>query len=231
MQIWSIITYEAFLKRAQIFKSIPKIAANLSKNLSKDKKGLFIDCGSNRGQGFTFFEQYFPLKTFDYILVEPNPFCKEELIKKINQKKQEGSIDLIAEAASTSEGTTKFYGLVEGNRGKTTEAASTLKEHVSSWYTHSEEDAITVDTFSLADFIRNKASLYKIIVVKMDIEGAEYDVLENLLKKGVHKKIATIFTEFHSQYMTEPDKTIYENREKVIIQSFKNDKIPFHLWI
>ena len=86
MQIWSKITYEAFVKRAQILKSIPKIAANLSKNLSKDKKGLFIDCGSNLGQGFSFFEQYFPLKTFDYILVEPNPFCKEELIKIINQK-------------------------------------------------------------------------------------------------------------------------------------------------
>ena len=231
MQIWSIITYEAFVRRAQIFKSVPRIATNLSKDLSKDKKGLFIDCGSNLGQGFTFFEQYFPLKTFDYILVEPNPFCKEELIKKINQKKQEGSVDLITKAASSSEGTTEFYGLVEGNRGKTTEAASTLKEHVSSWYTHSEEDAITVDTFSLADFIRNKASLYKIIVVKMDIESSEYDVLEDLLKKGVHKKIATIFTEFHSRQMTEPDKTIYENREKVIIQSFKKDKIPFHLWV
>jgi len=230
MQIWSIITYEAFIRRAQIFKSVPRIAANLSKNLSKDKRGLFIDCGSNLGQGFSFFEQYFPLKTFDYILVEPNPFCKEELIKKINQKKQEGSIDLIVEAASTSEGTTKFYGLVEGNRGNTNEAASALRESASSWYTVSEEDAITVDTFSLADFIRDKASFYKIIVVKMDIEGAEYDVLDHLIKKGVHKKIATIFTEFHSQYMTEPDKTIYENREKAIIQSFKNDKIPFHLW-
>ena len=92
MQVWSKITYEAFIRRAQIFKSVQKIAANLSKNLSKDKKGLFIDCGSNLGQGFTFFEQYFPLKIFDYILVEPNPFCEEELIKKINQKKQEGSI-------------------------------------------------------------------------------------------------------------------------------------------
>ena len=231
MQIWLKHTYEAFIRKAEIIDSVPKIATNISKNLSKDKKGLFIDCGSNLGQGFTFFERYFPLKTFDYILVEPNPFCEEELIKKINQKKQEGSIDLIFEAASTSEGTTKFYGLVEGNRGKTNEAASALRESASSWYTVSEEDAITVDTFSLADFIRDQASFYKIIVVKMDIEGAEYDVLDHLIKKGVHKKIATIFTEFHSQYMTEPDKTIYENREKAIIQSFKNDKIPFHLWI
>ena len=230
MQIWLKHTYEAFIRRAQIFNSVPIIAANLSKNLSKDEKGLFIDCGSNLGQGFTFFEQYFPLKTFDYILVEPNPFCEEELIKKMNQKKQEGSVDLITKAASSSEGTTEFYGLVEGNRGKTTEAASILKEHVSAWYNHSDKDAITVDTFSLADFITTKASFYKIIVLKMDIEGAEYDVLDDLLKKGVHKKISTIFTEFHSQYMTEPDKTIYENREKVIIQSFNKDKIPFHLW-
>ena len=230
MQIWLKHTYEAFIRKAEIIDSVPKIATNISKNLSKDKKGLFIDCGSNLGQGFTFFERYFPLKTFDYILVEPNPFCEEALIKIINQKRKEGSIDLITKAASSSEGTTQFYGLVEGNRGKTTEAASILKEHVSAWYTHSEKDTITVDTFSLADFIRNKASFYKIIVLKMDIEGAEYDVLDDLLKKSVHKKIASIFTEFHSQYMTEPDKTLYENRVKVIIQSFKNDKILFYLW-
>ena len=34
-----------------------------------------------------------------------------------------------------------------------------------------------MDTFSLADFIRDKASFYKIIVVKMDIEGAEAEAI------------------------------------------------------
>ena len=178
MQVWSKITYEAFIRRAQIFKSVQKIAANLSKNLSKDKKGLFIDCGSNLGQGFTFFEQYFPLKIFDYILVEPNPFCEEELIKKINQKKQEGSINLITKAASSSEETTKFFGLVEGNRGKVTEAASILKDHASSWYSplHTSSKYLTnaCTCFSLSSELAPSACSIKLATDSMI---AEYFIL------------------------------------------------------
>jgi len=219
------------LKNFTVRMAAIKSASKVSKLVSLKNKGLFIDCGSNLGQGFTFFEQYFPLENFDFILVEPNPHCEETLINKITSKKKEGSIELIKKAASISDGTTKFFGLTEDDRGITSEGGSILKEHNTSMYTHSEENAITVETFSLSDLIINKANSYKIIVLKMDIEGGEYEVLEDLLKHQVHKKIAIIFTEFHSQYMIEPNKTIYKNREKVIIESFKTDKIPFKRWI
>jgi len=225
--IFKLISLKKYAVRMAAIRS----AVQVSKLVNSTNKGLFIDCGSNLGQGFTFFEQYFPLKIFDFILVEPNPYCEEALTNKIAAKKNEGSIELIKKAASTSDGTTKFFGLVEDDRGKTSEGGSILKEHASAWYTHSEEDAITVETFSLTDLIINKANRYKIIVLKMDIEGGEYEVLDDLLKHGAHKKIAIIFTEFHSQYMTDPDKTIYKSREKVIIQSFKQEKIPFKNWV
>ena len=219
------------LKKYIMKMSSIRSASKVTKLVDSKNKGLFIDCGSNLGQGFTFFEQYFHLKMFDFILVEPNPYCEETLKNKITVKMKEGSIELIKKAASTSDGTTKFFGLVEDDRGKTSEGGSILKEGNSAWYTHSEEDAITVETFSLSDLIKNKSNSYKVIVIKMDIEGGEYEVLEDMLKHGTHKKISLIFTEFHSQYMKEPDKTAYRCREKVIVQSFKQDKIPFKNWV
>ena len=221
------ISLKKYITRMAAIRSASKV----TKLVNSKNKGLFIDCGSNLGQGFAFFEQYFHLKMFDFILVEPNPHCEETLKNKITGKMKEGSIELIKKAASTSDGTTKFFGLVEDDRGKTSEGGSILKEATSAWYTHSEEEAITVETFSLSDLIKNKANNYKIIVIKMDIEGGEYEVLEDLLKHGPHKKISLIFTEFHSQYMKEPDKTAYRSREKVIVQSFKQDKIPFKNWV
>ena len=32
-------------------------------------RGLFIDCGSNLGQGFKQFVRHFPLRRFNYILI------------------------------------------------------------------------------------------------------------------------------------------------------------------
>src|SRR5262249_16291623 len=56
-------------------------------------RGLFIDCGSNIGQGFSYFERRFPLKHFDFILIEPNPFCCDKLRSLIARRG--GNIELI----------------------------------------------------------------------------------------------------------------------------------------
>lgn len=39
------------------------------------RRGLFLDCGSNIGQGFEYFRQHFTADHFDYELFEPNPNC------------------------------------------------------------------------------------------------------------------------------------------------------------
>ena len=54
--------------------------------IKSGKTFLFIDCGSNLGQGFKFFRKYFTLDIFDYILIEPNPNCIKELKKLTNKK-------------------------------------------------------------------------------------------------------------------------------------------------
>lgn len=62
---------------SQVAMDAQAVKAKLAAGNSQ--KGLFIDCGSNLGQGFTFFKKYYPLDSFDYMLIEPNPYCLPHL--------------------------------------------------------------------------------------------------------------------------------------------------------
>jgi FkbM family methyltransferase len=191
-------------------------------------RGLFIDCGSNVGQGFTWFRQYFPLEHYDYILVEPNPHCVARLRELCGTL--EGHIEILDKAAGTGVGQVRFFGLTENPQGLTTEGGSTLAAHNSRLYSSDADQAITVTTFSLAELIRDKQPDYRSIVLKMDIEGAEYDVLDDLLAKGAHRGVDAAYVEFHSQYMLEPDSSRYRRRELELMQRFRAEDVPFRLW-
>ncbi|MAJ22874.1 MAG: hypothetical protein CBC24_03395 [Candidatus Pelagibacter sp. TMED64] len=231
-KIFSSIKYrfkKFFLKIFLRFDSIYSI--NRVKK-SKNTKGLFIDCGSNIGQGFNMFKKFFPLKYFDYVLIEPNPNCLNYLkeIKKELEQKEENKIDIINKAASSKDGTTKFFGLSEDKRGILSDGGSILKEHNSLSYDAIENKAIEVETFSLSDFIKRKSLLYDTIILKLDIEGAEYEVLENLLFNKMHLKLNIIYNEFHSEYMDYDNKKKYNNLEKKLVHNINKDKIKLRIW-
>jgi hypothetical protein len=95
-------------------------------------RGLFIDCGSNVGQGFSYFRTYFPPEYFDYILVEPNPYCVGRL--KTLASTLQANVRIIDAAAGTRTGEAKLYGLTEDERGKVSQGGSILKDHNSIYY-------------------------------------------------------------------------------------------------
>lgn len=206
-------------------------AAKSTKELRRqEKRGLFVDCGSNLGQGFDFFSRYYTAKFFDYALFEPNPHCFELLLEKID--KLEGyKIQLFQKAISTSEGKLNFYGLEENEGGKYSVGGSVLKQHNSKSYEVSDERSILVDTISFSDFIREQSQKYSKIIVKMDIEGGEYPVIEDLLSAGLFDSIDTFYIEFHSQYMSAELKSDYVAAEKQFWRRVKKTTCSALLWI
>lgn len=191
-----------------------------------NSRGLFIDCGSNLGQGYSQFVQHFSHDLFDYILIEPNPHCKntlEEIVARTS-----GNTILITEAASTYIGTVKFFGL---DKDPTSQGASILKDHNNKYYESSEESAIVVPCFSLSDLISEKCSNYCAIILKLDIEGGEYQVLPDLIKNSTHVKLDACYIEFHSQYMAEPEHSFYQKQENTIRNKLSQDGVPFRIWI
>jgi FkbM family methyltransferase len=60
------------------------------------------------------------------------------------------------------------------------------------------QEKINVPCVDLAKIIRDSDS--KFIVVKMDIEGAEFEVLQHLIKENALQKINHLYVEFHERF-------------------------------
>lgn len=198
----------------------------LGKKFSRVKpKNLFIDCGSNLGQGFKFFKNYFKLNNFDYILIEPNPHCANTLKKLTNDK-----VSFIGKGVWTKEEKLNLFSKFI-NEDKHDEGASFLKNHNSANHDLSNEAFSEIETISLSDLIKEKKPAYNSIIVKLDIESSEFIVIPDLVEKKSIELIDHIFVEFHSQYFDSKEKTEYLEIEKKLIKKIKSKNVGFTKWI
>ncbi|MCZ4281062.1 FkbM family methyltransferase [Kiloniella laminariae] len=193
--------------------------------ISSKKKRLFIDCGSNIGQGFTFFSKYFPNRFYDYILIEPNPNCVITLKEKYSNIE---NLEIIEAAVWTEEGTLDLFGLVEDERGSKSDGASIVSTHNTVFYEADSTKATKVSTIDFAALLKSKLH-YDEIIIKMDIESSEYDVLEKLIKEDLFNNVRFIFIEFHSQFMVGEEKALIEKRERKIKQ-YLNNIHKLYIW-
>lgn len=210
------------------------VAADARRTLIKIKgegggRGLFIDCGSNIGQGYKFFSKYYTPNFYDYILVEPNTNCVPHL--QALRRDGGGRIEIVEKAASARDGHTKLFGPPAAQRDLTYEGCSIVIDHNNALYEAEEITVGLVETFSLSDLIMTKCAAYDVVVMKMDVEGAEYEILEDMIEKGMHRKLDAIYVEFHSQYMSGSERTDRRSVEKKIQNSFSAENIIFRRWI
>jgi FkbM family methyltransferase len=207
-------------------RKVEKISSSFQP--SNSKKGLFIDGGSNLGQGYTYFKKYFPIEKFDALLIEPNPNCMKVVQDKF---KDIENIDFIQKAIWTKEDKLNFFGLVEDDRGNTSTGGSVVESHASSWYASDKEQALEVDAFSFSNLLKEKSQKYDTIIVKMDIESAEYEVLKDLIEKDSITCIDHLFVEFHSQYFDDSERSTYQQTEKDLIETIESKGVGLTLWI
>ena len=65
----------------------------------------------------------------------------------------------------------------------------------------------------------------------MDIEGAEVDLLENLIDTKIIHKIDILYVEFHSEYQSREFSNITKIRENKIIDYLsKIPNLKFRIW-
>jgi FkbM family methyltransferase len=185
------------------------------------KKKAFVDCGSNLGQGFEHFKKKFK-RNFDYFLFEPNPNCYNILKEKYEENK---SISIFNNAVYTDNSLKTFTFTEDFDVG-----GSIVKDHNSNYPTSQNKYTVDIQCINFDEFIDKLSKNYRKIYVKLDIESAEYDVLEQLIQSSNINKLSEIYCEFHSQYMTDSDKKRYQSREEKIIAYCKENQVKFQLW-
>jgi len=160
---------------------------NLSVPLAEGEKGLFIDCGGYDGCSAVKFMVQNP--HFDAITFEPNP----ALWKYYEQVPTR----LIKKAAYTYSGKIRFT--IDETDADGSSVIESKKIDYWGKVDNAECPKIEVDCVDLCDVIRKAKLMYGKIILKLDIEGAEYDVFDKLLAEGLVGSLAQIYCEFHWQ--------------------------------
>lgn len=86
----------------------------------------------------------------------------------------------------------------------------------------------TVPCIDLGNFIKTHFTPDDNIIVKLDIEGAEYDVIGSLIKNDVLKYINFLAVEWHSRFFTNADEM--KEREQELIAKIEEAGIPHERW-
>ena len=195
------------------FMSIPSTSIN-----------VFLDCGTHYGQGLNQFMQRFYMNdTWCIETFEANPVT----YKKFKPHRPK-FITAINAAVSDHDGVIPVYIETPPGEGDTGMGTSIISPDI--WHPASSDNfKVTVDVPCI-DFSRIIRSYRDTdnIIVKMDIEGAEYDVLEKLIADGTIHYINHLAVEWHSRCFSNPD--IYIARENAIREALKKCNIILEEW-
>lgn len=181
---------------------------------------IFIDCGYNEGQTTKKFKEFLD-NDFEYFAFEANPYLFE-LFKDVNP------FSNVQNKAVWIENTILPFYIVTMDRhgNKTTRTgASTLIESKSEWNMsiHKEQEVVTIPSIDFSEFVQNTFDKDDYIIVKLDVEGAEYSILQRLIDTGVILYVNELYVEFHD------DKVKGFSKEK-ILEQLKSTNIKVHKW-
>lgn len=164
-----------------VFKKDYYSLSTIINNIST-KKPFIIDCGANVGITTLYFKKFFPQAKM--ICFEPNPHAFEALTKNITLHNC-SNITLVKAAVSNRKGQSKLYGdILNDNSDARSDSL------LSTWGKKNTNNYIEVNTVKLSSYIDSKVDL-----LKMNIEGAEQLVLEELNEKL--KFVKQILVEVH----------------------------------
>ncbi len=145
---------------------------------------IFLDCGGHCGcSRKKFLAEIQNADTYEIFSFEPdkelNAYCP----------------DLINKAVWIEDCQRTFYKFwIDGGSSLSKTRADILEAGKPNYYPREE---ITVDCFDIDKFIKDNFNPADFIILKMDIEGAEYDVLPHMIQGGSIKYINHLWIEWH----------------------------------
>ncbi len=151
----------------------------------------YLEIGAYDLRKSKYFYKTHPKDEICFYLFEPNPLSIPNIIASIEifSKDKKINIKLIKKAVSTKNEKREFF---LGIRRQSSATLFKGKGYVD------YNKSVIVQCINLDKWIRKTFSKKDYIYMNMDIEGAEYEVLPHMIKKGSIKYINEIEIEFHA---------------------------------
>lgn len=145
----------------------------------------FLDCGANNGCSVRKFRNDIdPENRYHIFSFEPNPAFSDCFSTFKNHT-------FIPEAVWTKNGKLTFYDSLQDDK-----YGGTVREDKSTGNVD-YNNPIEVDSLDFSSWVASNFSDEDFVILKLDIEGAEYDVLPKMIKDGSFDKINLFFVEWH----------------------------------
>lgn len=165
---------------------------------------IFIDCGANNGSSIDLFLEKYPNSNeFEIHSFEPNP----KLIKVLQRYEHKSTIH--RKAVYTQNTSIDFH---LGH-----DLSSSLRKDKMTGINYNNAP-LKVEAIDLAEFIKDNFDKEDYIVMKLDVEGAEYDILPYLLQEGIFDGwVNDLYGEWHQRKLS----TITIEQHNDIVQQLK----------
>ena len=200
---------------------------------------VFLDCGTNLGQGLTrVYETLNMDKTWEVYCFEVNQNCNQ-YIRECEIFKNHPNITLINKGVWIADQTrlltenfcphtTSHYddGDWVGGGSNIIEDAYLKPDYVEDKHLKLKSRPVACIDFSA--FVRDNITPDDYLVVKMDIEGAEYEVLDKMIKDETLQLINELVVEFHS-YDSATGLDLYDSLNRIQAAAAEH-KIKITCW-
>lgn len=168
---------------------------------------IFIDCGFNKGQSLDHFVNIVhDSDAYEIYCFEPDNRNFEHFEKYKDMK----NVTFSKSAVWTYDGEIKFY------LGSTSPGSTLIKEKTTANIRSDNFDIVFC--IDLAKFIKqfNKEDY---VILKLDIEGGEYKLLQHLIQEGATELLDDLFVEFHERKVR---KSLSPNEHKDLVSNLKS---------
>ena len=193
----------------------------LMRQYQKASRKIFIDCGANTGKVLE--NAMKKRKGFEFYAFEPQPELVE-LGNRIKTGYPFVPFHFYPKAVWTDDGKLNFFlatTWADNFKGGSTLLAGHTQNQCNIDYQH----PVSVESIDFSKWLSNTFRPDDYLVIKMDIEGAEYDVLEKMIDKGTIDFVNELIVEFHN----EMDELITKNRHLQLVKRLKK-KVKLMLW-
>ena len=154
------------------------------------RRHLFLDCGGLDGCSIRRFRREFdPGERYRIVTFEPNPIYAGAYSDIPRHR-------LIQAAVYDRDGNAPFYLDREDGDGSTLFRHKLTREN-GGFGVLDTENPIDVRTIDLSRWLRQNTSILDYVILKLDVEGAEYAILEKMLRDRTLRRIAHLFIEWH----------------------------------
>ena len=176
---------------------------------------IFIDCGAHCGESILMAKQRFG-ENIQVVSFEAMPYLAKQLI---DIYKDDENVMVMNAAVWTDTNVMKFYVSCD-----ITDGSSLLGGKINNL---DENVYVNVPCFDLSSWILSTFTEDDYIILKLDIEGAEYQVLNKMIDDGSIKLIRELWGEWHDDKINDMETLTLS---KKVYAYLKDNNIKFNTW-